>query len=247
VQQPDASSAEVSRIGSCLLLAVEVRAPRALDPSGGRRNRHMQGKAGAHGRNRTYDTRFGKQKQSMLRRLASRQSVSSITCTSLHFWPRCYRPPPRPRGTASAVRGGFTRHPRRAGVRGQLEGGGPSQVRSGQGETAAAWEIADKPAVLRRAYLAAPRRATPSLRQLAVPRLAMPSMCDGHAEAYTAAAEKQRWPIRRRRRQTARATLPRLAWGKSAPHARATSRPGFPRLRRTRPVAARRRRRSSRQ
>lgn len=42
---------------------------------------------------------------------------------------------------------------------------------------AAAWGIADKPPVLRRAYLAAPRR-TPSLIRLGVSRLAIPSICD---------------------------------------------------------------------
>jgi hypothetical protein len=39
--------------------------------------------------------------------------------------------------------------------------------------------------VLRRAYLAAPGRVAPSRLELAVPRLAIPSICDGHPLPYT--------------------------------------------------------------
>ena len=81
------------------------------------------------------------------------------------------------------------------------------QCVSGKEKPAAAWEIADKPAVLRRAYLVASLRVTPSPFLLAVPRLAMPNMCDGHPECTTAATERHRWPLRRRGHRTARATL----------------------------------------
>jgi hypothetical protein len=81
------------------------------------------------------------------------------------------------------------------------------QCVSGKEKPAAAWEIADKPAVLRRAYLVASLRVTPSPFLLAVPRLAMPNMCDGHPECTSAATERHRWPLRRRGHRTARATL----------------------------------------
>ena len=71
----------------------------------------------------------------------------------------------------------------------------PTQGVPGKEKPAAVWEVADKAAVLRRAYLAAPRHVTPSLIQLAVPRLAMPSICDGHFDCTTAAAERYRWPL----------------------------------------------------
>jgi hypothetical protein len=86
---------------------------------------------------------------------------------------------------------------------------GRTQCVPGKEKPAAAWEIADKAAVLRRAYLAAPRRVTPDLILLAVPRFAMPSICDGYLHCTTAAAERHRWPLRRRGRRTARPTLHR--------------------------------------
>jgi len=57
----------------------------------------------------------------------------------------------------------------------------------GKKKPAAAWEIADKSAVLRRAYLVAPRRVTPRLTLPVVSRLAIPSTCDGQRQCSTAA------------------------------------------------------------